>query len=64
MPILPATGTEITMGRVHKSKTNVTASTGSNLALSGTMAAHIGQSSGTQISLSSAFGGRTFPYTY
>jgi hypothetical protein len=64
MSILPATGTEITMGRVYTAKTNTAASSGANIALSGTMATYRGQSSGTQISLSSAFGGMTFPYTY
>lgn len=64
MPILPATGTEITMGRVRQSYTNTAPASGANIALSGTMASYIGQSTSTQISLSSAFGGRTFPYTY
>ena len=64
MSILPATGTEITMGRVRKAYTNTAPAAGANIALSGTMAPYVGQSTGTQITLSSKFGGRTFPYTY
>jgi len=64
MPVLPATGSEIVMGRVKRSFTNAAAGAGQNIALSGTLASYRGQSSGTQISLSSGFGGRNAPYTY
>lgn len=38
--------------------------TASHIALSGTLAPSVGQSTGTQISLSSRFGGQTTPYAY
>jgi hypothetical protein len=38
--------------------------TASYIALSGTLASNVGQSTGTQISLSSRFGGQTTPYAY
>jgi len=64
MAVLPATGTEIVMGRVRKAYNNVAASAGQNITLSGTLGAYMGQSAGTQISLSSRFGGQTTPYAY
>ena len=63
MPLLPATGTEITMGRTHRSNTNSLPGAGSNISLRATLGAAIGVSTGA-ISLSSRFGGRTHPYTY
>jgi hypothetical protein len=64
MAILPATGTEIVMGRVKKAYSNVAAAAGQNIRLSATLGAYVGQSASTQISLSSRFGGQTIPYTY
>lgn len=64
MALLPATGTEIVMGRVRKAYNNVAPSAGQNIALSGTLAPNVGQSTSTQISLSSRFGGQTTPYAY
>jgi hypothetical protein len=64
MAVLPATGTEIVMGRVRKAYNNVAPAAGQNISLSGTLGAFVGQSSGTQITLSSRFGGRTTPYAY
>jgi hypothetical protein len=64
MALLPATGTEIVMGRVKSSYTNVAAGAGQNIALSGTLAPRVGQATSTQISLSSRFGGQTTPYAY
>jgi len=64
MAILPATGTEIVMGRVKKAYSNVAAAGGQNIRLSATLGAYVGQSASTQISLSSRFGGQTIPYTY
>jgi hypothetical protein len=64
MAVLPATGTEIVMGRVRKAYNNVAPGAGQNISLSGTLGGLIGQSSGTQITLSSTFGGRTIPYLY
>jgi hypothetical protein len=64
MALLPATGSEIVMGRVRKAYTNITPSAGQNITLSGTLGGLIGQSAGTQISLSSRFGGRTTPYAH
>ena len=64
MALLPATGSEITMGKVRKGYSNTTASAGSNLTLSSTLGPYKGKSSGTQISLSSTFGGATTPYNF
>lgn len=64
MALLPATGSEMAMGRVRKAYTNTAPGAGQNITLSGTLGALAGQSSGTQISLSSRFGGRTVPYSY
>jgi hypothetical protein len=52
------------MGRVRKAYTNTAPGAGQNITLSGTLGGLIGQSSGTQISLSSRFGGRTTPYAH
>jgi len=64
MAVLPATGTEIVMGRVKQAYSNVAPGAGQNISLSGTLGGYIGQSAGTQITLSSTFGGRTIPYAY
>jgi hypothetical protein len=64
MPVLPATGTEIAMGRVRKAYTNVAPAAGQNITLSGTIGGFRGQSAGTQISFSSRMGGQTVPYNY
>jgi hypothetical protein len=63
MALLPATGTEIVMGRVRKAYNNVSAAAGQNISLRGTLGAYVGQSSGA-ITLSSRFGGQTTPYAY
>jgi hypothetical protein len=64
MALLPATGTEIVMGRVKASYSNVAAAAGQNISLSGTLGGYIGQSPSTSITLSATFGGRTTPYAY
>jgi hypothetical protein len=64
MAVLPATGSEIVMGRVKRSYTNVAAGAGQNISLSGTLGGFLGQSPGTQLSISSRFGGRLTPYNY
>lgn len=64
MALLPATGTEIVMGRVKQAYSNVAAASGQNISLSGTLGGYVGQSAGTQITLSSRFGGQTTPYAY
>lgn len=64
MALLPATGSEIVMGRVKQAYSNVAAAGGQNISLSGTLGGFIGQSPGTSITLSSTFGGRTTPYAY
>ena len=64
MAVLPATGTEIVMGRVRKAYNNVAPAAGQNISLSGTLGAFVGQGAGTQITLSSRFGGQTIPYAY
>ena len=64
MALLPATGSEIVMGRVRKSYNNTAPAASQNISLSGTLGSFVGQSSGTQISLSSRFGGQTTPFAY
>jgi len=66
MALLPATGTEIVMGRVRRAYGNqpYPPAAGTNITLSSTLGSLVGQSSGTQISLSSRFGGRTVPYNH
>jgi hypothetical protein len=64
MAILPATGSEIVMGRVRKAYTNITPAAGQNISLSGTLGAFMGQAAGTQLSISSRFGGQPTPYAY
>ena len=64
MALLPATGSEITMGQVRKGYSNSAPSAGSNITLSGTLGPYKGKTSGTQISLSSTFGGATTPYVF
>jgi len=64
MAVLPATGSEIVMGRVRKAYNNVAPAAGQNISLSGTLGAFRGQSPGTQISISSRFGGQNTPYAY
>jgi len=44
--------------------TTFNSNTASSVSLSRTLGNYIGQSAGTQIRLSSTFGGRTIPYTY
>lgn len=63
--VLPATGSAIKMGGVKLAYTNVAPATGQNIALSATLgASYGGKVSGSQISFSSTFGGKTAPYTY
>jgi len=64
MSVLPATGQAIAMGRVRQAYNNVAPGAGQNISLSGTLGPNIGRTPGTAISFSSAFGGRTAPYTY
>ena len=62
MAILPATGSAITFTNVRRGYGNTTPAAGANVALRGTLGAHIGVSTGA-VSLSTNFGGRTTPYT-
>jgi hypothetical protein len=65
--LIPATGSAIAMGKVYTAYTNATYPTaaGTNVRLSATLgASYGGKVAGTQISLSSTFGGRTTPFTY
>jgi hypothetical protein len=64
MAILPATGTEIAMGRIRKAYNNVAPAAGQNITLSGTLGPYKGRAASTQISMSSTFGGATSPYVY
>lgn len=72
---LPATGSEISFGRVNRAFTNYAPGAagnapvgGQNIALSSILGNRsqygIGQAVGTQISFSSRFGGRYYPFTY
>jgi hypothetical protein len=63
MPLLPATGSEISMGRVNLAYNNQAVGTVA-VSLSATLGPQKGLSAGTQVSLSSTFGGATTPYTY
>jgi len=64
MAILPATGTEIAMGRIRRAYNNVAPGAGQNITLSGSLGPFKGRSAGNQISMSSTFGGATTPYAY
>jgi len=72
MPVLPATGSAISMGKVQAAYNNVPAGTGGsaiagsqNVRLSASLGANYGgKVAGTQISFSATFGGRTAPFTY
>jgi hypothetical protein len=64
MALLPATGSEIAMGKIRKAYNNVAPGAGQNITLSGTLGPYKGRSSGTAISMSSTFGGDTTPYIY
>ena len=65
MSVLPATGSAIKMGGVNQAYTNVAPTAGANINLSATLGANYGgKAAGSQISLSSTFGGKTAPYTY
>lgn len=53
------------MGGVNQAYTNVAPTAGANINLSATLGANYGgKAAGSQISLSSTFGGKTAPYTY
>lgn len=66
MALLPATGSEIVMGRVRRAHGNQAypPAAGTNITLSGTLGSLVGQGQGSQISLSSRFGGRTTPFNH
>lgn len=75
MATLPATGSEISFGRVNRAYTNLAPgsagdapSGGQNIRLSNTLGANavygVNQTAGTEIRFSATFGGRTAPYTY
>ena len=64
MALLPATGTEIVMGRVKSAYTNVAAATGQNITLNGTLGPYKGKAGSVETTLSSTFGGATTPYAY
>jgi hypothetical protein len=71
---LPATGAQISFGQVNRAYTNISPNTtgdapsgGQNIKLSSILGARstytIGQTTGTQISLSLTFGGKTTPFS-
>jgi hypothetical protein len=72
---LPATGSQLSFGRVNQAYTNNTPgaagnapSGGQNIRLSAVLGANatygISQAAGTQILFSATFGGRSYPFTY
>ena len=72
---LPATGSQISFGRVNQAFTNyapgaagTAPSGGQMIKLSATLGAlstyGINQTAGTQIRFSATFGGKSYPYTY
>lgn len=72
---LPASGSEISFGRVNRAYTNYTPGAagnapggGQNISLSSVLGANstygVNQSAGTQIRFSQTFGSRYYPYTY
>lgn len=72
---LPATGSQLSFGRVNQAFTNYTPGTagnapvgGQNIKLSAVLGANatygVSQTAGTQISFSATFGGKSYPYTY
>lgn len=64
MPILPATGSQITMGQVYQGYTGTAPSANANISLSSTLRVYKGVAANSQISLSSTFGGATTPYSF
>lgn len=64
MALLPATGSEIVMGRVKSAYTNVAAGAGQNIRLNATLGPYKGKAASTATTLSSTFGGATTPYAY
>lgn len=75
MGLIPATGSAISFGKVNQAYTNQTPgaagnapSGGQNIKLSSVLGNNatygINQTSGTQISFSATFGGKTTPYNY
>lgn len=63
MPLLPATGSEITMGRVNLAYNNQAAGTVA-VSLNATLGPKVGLAAGAATSLSSTFGGQTTPFNY
>jgi len=72
---LPASGNEISFGRVNRAYTNFAPGAGgnapnggSNISLSSVLGANaaygVNQAAGTQIRFSQTFGSRYYPYTY
>jgi hypothetical protein len=64
MPTLPATGSELSFGKIRKAYTNIDPSPSANLSLSNTLGGYVSHPAGTQISVSLKFGGKTVPYNY
>lgn len=64
MALLPATGSEIAMGRIRRGYNNVAPGAGQNISLSATLGPYKGKTAGTAISMSSTFGGATTPYLF
>lgn len=64
--VIPYSGTAIAMGKVYSAFTNApypTAS-GTKVSLGSVLGAFVSVSTGTEISLSGTFGGRSTPYPY
>jgi hypothetical protein len=61
---LPATGSQIEMGRVRRAFTNIAPTGGANISLTGTLNPLISRATGISTSLSAVFGGIYYPFTY
>lgn len=64
MAVLPATGSEMTMGRIKQAYTGVAPAAGQNISLTGTIGGYLGRASGVTTSLSVVMGGQITPYAY
>ena len=64
MAVLPATGSEISIGRIKQAYTGVAPAAGQNISLSGTLGAYRGRAAGIETKLSIILGGQFTPYAY
>lgn len=71
MGLIPATGSQISFGKVNQAYTNNTPGAagnapagGQNIRLSAVLGSNILQAPGTEIRFSASFGGKTTPFDY